>query len=271
MSKQLIDAQFGASRAFFQGQDVASKAQYPTPGTVSDCGYFHRGWERHVRESYQVGWGSGKQLWPTEKQCPGFTSTTREFLAASQAVTEQLLLCLSRGLGLGDLLVEEADVSRPDNMARLRMLHYPGAEGTAAASPEEWRSAPHCDLAVVTLLFQRDGQGGLEVLPTHSAARADDDAAWLSVPAEDGVITVNTGLLLKRWSDDAIEANLHRVRTVTCDPRYSIAYFSNASGRSVVQGKGRKYPAKTARELFSNVRNIQGDEATGFRMNKWTK
>lgn len=59
-----------------------------------------------------------------------------------------------------------------DCAATLRMLHYHDIQGSTFPS-NYWRAAPHADFDTITLLFQRPGQGGLEVsalpnLPSRS-------------------------------------------------------------------------------------------------------
>jgi isopenicillin N synthase-like dioxygenase len=69
-----------------------------------------------------------------------------------------------------------------------------------------------------------------------------------------GVITCNIGDMLVRWSDDALQSTLHRVRMPRpgehLGPRYSIAYFAQADTDAVIQGPGRRYGPITAADYL---------------------
>ena len=56
------------------------------------------------------------------------------------------------------------DAEQSDCAATLRMLHYHDITGSTFPA-NYWRAAPHADFDTITLLFQRPGQGGLEVIP----------------------------------------------------------------------------------------------------------
>jgi isopenicillin N synthase-like dioxygenase len=75
-------------------------------------------------------------------------------------------------------------------------------------------------------LFQRAGQGGLQVLPGKEA----EAQQWTPVKPVDGVITCNIGDMLMRWSDDQLPSNFHRVRNPQPHEyqgaRYSLAFFA---------------------------------------------
>ena len=58
--------------------------------------------------------------------------------------------------------LQKHDISQPDAASTLRMLHYQDVTGQSF-EPHYFRAAPHTDFDTVTLLFQRPGQGGLEV------------------------------------------------------------------------------------------------------------
>lgn len=107
-----------------------------------------------------------------------------------------------------------------------------------------WRAGSHTDIGLLTLLFQRDGQDGLEICPgrqTYSSFATGDKFTPLS--AKTGPIVVNIGDMLMAWSDDRLKSNFHRVRAkdVGSSPaRYSIAYFNQARKDFVVQGPLKK-------------------------------
>lgn len=58
--------------------------------------------------------------------------------------------------------IQAHDAEKEDCAATLRMLHYHDITGSTFPA-NYWRAAPHADFDTITLLFQRPGQGGLEV------------------------------------------------------------------------------------------------------------
>lgn len=82
------------------------------------------------------------------------------------------------------------DVNAEDNLCQLRMIHYMPSENAAGT----WRIGAHTDLGCLALLFQRDGQDGLEVLPGREHYRSKmGDGDWTPIPAKTGPIVVNIG------------------------------------------------------------------------------
>jgi len=117
-------------------------------------------------------------------------------------------------------------------------------------SPGIWRAGAHTDFDCLTLLFQRDGQGGLQVCPGKEA----DEQRWTSVRPSSDAITCNIGDMLMRWSDDLLPSNFHRVRMPGAmeyqGARYSLAFFAQANRDVVIAGPGGRYPDITAEEYL---------------------
>lgn len=152
------------------------------------------------------------------------------------------------------------DTNQPDNLTQLRLLHYPASENAEGT----WRAGVHTDIGCLTLLFQRDGEDGLEICPgreSHSSSAVGDK--FFPLPAQTGPIVVNIGDMLSMencfrkelklanmiycvivaWSDDRLKANFHRVRAkgVGYTPdRYSIAYFNTGRKNVIMQGPLKK-------------------------------
>ncbi len=82
-----------------------------------------------------------------------------------QEVSEKLMLCLARGLGFpDDYFIKAHDVKRPESQTVARLLHY--FETPKQTNGEVWhRAGAHTDWDLLTLLFQKAGQSGLEVKP----------------------------------------------------------------------------------------------------------
>ncbi|EWC48206.1 hypothetical protein DRE_02310 [Drechslerella stenobrocha 248] len=111
----------------------------------------------------------------------------------------------------------------------LRLLHYPVIPEDAGYVPEkDIRAGAHSDYGSITLLFQRPGQEGLEIL----------SKGWQPVPVHpDGVdasrpppILVNIGDLLSYWTGGHLKSTVHRVVVPASaraggEDRYSMAFF----------------------------------------------
>ena len=91
-----------------------------------------------------------------------------------------------------------------DNIDRhcsnLFATHYPEYDG--AIEPGQLRLGAHTDYGSLTIVYQDEGAGGLQV---HSGGR------WIDVPALPGSFVVNLGDLLARWTNDRWVSTLHRV------------------------------------------------------------
>lgn len=158
--------------------------------------------------------------------------------------------CFAEGLGLplDTFTTGTVDPGVGDSQSTLRLLHYHDTHGQSFPA-DFWRAGAHTDFDVLTMLFQRAGEGGLEVCPGRKAV--GDFAmgsVWTPVEAKENVIVCNIGDQLMRWSDDRLKSTYHRVRTPKPNepwahgPRYSIAFFNQARSDVIIQGPQKKYP-----------------------------
>lgn len=119
-----------------------------------------------------------------------------------------------------------------------------GANGKKGGDGDgDVRAGAHSDYGSVTLLFQRGGQAGLEILPPGDDGDGQGQGKWVGVPVyppgsdssthggQGGMppILVNIGDLLSYWTDGLLKSTVHRVVFPADDPdpqdRYSIVYF----------------------------------------------
>lgn len=104
------------------------------------------------------------------------------------------MTCFARALGFEEDYFKIAnDPFQPDCLTQLRLIHYPRSEKAIGT----WRAGSHTDIGCLTLLFQRDGEDGLEICPgreTHSSFAGGD--VFTPLPAETGPIVVNIGDML---------------------------------------------------------------------------
>ena len=254
VSRQQIDEAFAMSERFFALPSEV-KAQYPLSRNA--------GWESRAqvrpstgtpdqKESYQITRPRMAGLYPTEDELPGFRDTLLAFEQASWAVGMKVLSCFAEKLGFErDFFTRAHDPARDTYQSTLRLLHY------YAIAPEDqhrlglWRAGAHTDFDCLTLLYQREGQGGLQVCP----GKEHEAQAWTSIPARDDLITCNIGDMLMRWSDDRLPSNFHRVRNPRpgedMGPRYSLAFFCQANTDALIESPAGKYPPITAGDYLA--------------------
>lgn len=264
---------FATSESFFTLPDDV-KATVPwNPQNV--------GWEKNsqvrpstgaadMKESYQLQFGENMltggagpdghaSLWVSEQHLPTFRADCLRFMHRVQAVSNRLMVCLARGLGFpDDYFLRSHSPSDPKCQNVMRLLHY-------YATPEVsdgriyHRAGAHADWGLLTLLFQQEGQGGLEICPGREAVTkfALGDT-WTKVHFEPGAIICNIGDMLMSWSDDRFKSTFHRVKA-PCEPgdyygeRFSIAFFNQPSKDTLIQGPKKKYPEITGRGFIANA------------------
>lgn len=246
-----MDAAFARAADLFALPE-ATKAQWPLARNA--------GWESRaqirpstgkadLKESYQITRPRMAGLWPTEQELPGFQSGALAFEAQCWEVGMRILSCFAERLGLArDFFTHAHQPDSPHYQSTLRMLRYFAQDPQQEAGA--WRAGAHTDFDCLTLLFQRPGQGGLEVLP----GKEMQGQAWTPVPPAEGVITCNIGDMLMRWSDDALPSNFHRVRNPAPGEyqgdRYSLAFFCQANEDIVIHSRAGQYPDITAAEYL---------------------
>jgi isopenicillin N synthase-like dioxygenase len=246
-----IQAAFTMAERFFALPESV-KRQYPHQKALNV------GWESRAqvrpstgtpdqKESYQITRPRMSGLWPSEDELPGFQAAMLAFERKSWTVAMQVLSCFARKLGFADDFFTRAhDPEQPDYQSTLRLLHYYAIPPEAHSELGHWRAGAHTDFDCLTLLYQRQGQGGLEVCP----GKEMEAQAWTPIPPEGEAITCNIGDMLMRWSDDRLPSNFHRVRKPRpgefMGPRYSLAFFAQANSSVLIEGPARKYPAITA-------------------------
>jgi isopenicillin N synthase-like dioxygenase len=101
---------------------------------------------------------------------------------------------------------------------RLRMTHYPARPESETG---KFGISPHVDTTFFTLLAQ-DSPG----LVVFSELRQ----CWIAVPMIENAFIVNTGELLKHWSNDEFISVKHFANNIAGHAsRYSIPFFFNAN------------------------------------------
>ncbi|MGP9822383.1 isopenicillin N synthase family dioxygenase [Salinarimonas sp. NSM] len=216
------------------------------------------------KESFQITLPHMDDLWPNQTVVPEFQRVMLAFEYEAWQLGMKVLSCFAERLGFErDFFTRAHDRRQPDYQSTLRLLHYLPVAERDLADERLWRAGAHTDFDCLTMVFQRDGQGGLQVSPGKDAEGAGDQREWFSVMPKDELITCNIGDMLMRWSDDRLKSTLHRVRMPKPGdyngPRYSIAFFCQANKDVVIEGPEGKYPPITARDYL--LQRIQANFA----------
>lgn len=278
-----IDAIFSTSESFFALPDDVKAT---VPFTINNVGWEKRSQIRpstgvaDQKESYQLQFGQNMQdKWISESVLPHFKPSAQKFMNKAQSLSEKLMLCFARGLNFPDDYFSKLhDATRPDCQSVLRMLHYFAVPESQPPSPDYFRAGPHADWDLLTLLFQRPGQSGLEICPGREVVTEFGIGdTWTRVEFSPGDIVCNIGDLLMSWSDDRFKSTFHQVRAPTevgrdyFGPRFSIAFFNQPRVDCEIQGPGKKYPMVTGKEFtrramernFAAVRAKQAELSEG--------
>lgn len=204
------------------------------------------------KESYQITRPRMAGLYPTEEELPGFKATMLAFEEASWAVGMKVLSCFADKLGFErDFFTHAHDPSSDTYQSTLRLLHYYAIPPEEQSRLDLWRAGAHTDFDCLTILYQREGQGGLQVCP----GKEFEEQAWTSIPPHEDTITCNIGDMLMRWSDDQLPSNFHRVKNPVpgeyMGPRYSLAFFCQANTDAEITSPSGKYPTITAGDYLA--------------------
>lgn len=270
-SEQINDA-FALSQQFFALPDEV-KAKTPLNGK-------NMGWEKGAqirpstgtadqKESMQLQFARMDGMWPSDNDIMDFRKRAESFMSAVQQLSVRVMECFAEGLGLplSTFTDGTVDPGVGDSQSTLRLLHYHSVEGKQFGD-NFWRAGSHADFDVLTLLFQRDGEGGLEVCPGREVVGDFGHGnTWKNVEARSDRIVCNIGDQLMRWSDDRLKSTFHRVRLPRegepKGPRYSIAFFNQARSNIVIQGPKKKYAPITGADFIKQAleRNKLGVDA----------
>ncbi|KAF3902783.1 hypothetical protein AA313_de0204757 [Arthrobotrys entomopaga] len=177
---------------------------------------------------------AGKAQQPLPASLTDSETFLSDFFDSCHNLCIRLLQLFAMGLkideaaGGKDWFSSRHDKSGPSGSI-LRLLHYPIIPAEAGYVPEkDIRAGAHSDYGSITLLFQRPGQEGLEIL----------SGGWHPVPVHpESVdttrpppILVNIGDLLSYWTGGYLKSTIHRVvvppsASIGGEDRYSMAFF----------------------------------------------
>lgn len=155
----------------------------------------------------------GPNHWPRIR---GFASAVRAYYGAMEDLAQELMRLFALAL---DLPENWFDDKIDKHMTNLTANYYPAQR--RAPMPGQLRKGQHSDWGSLTVLYQDDAPGGLQVW--------NKQGRWVDVPAIPGSFVVNIGDLMAVWTNDRWVSTVHRVinppREHADRERYSVPFF----------------------------------------------
>ncbi|RAK79812.1 putative oxidoreductase, 2OG-Fe(II) oxygenase family [Aspergillus fijiensis CBS 313.89] len=212
------------------------------------------------------------------------------FAELCQKTCARVLTLLALGLGIPkDFFTTRHDPTRGPTGSILRYLYYPSLTSPATSSYNhqlDVRAGAHSDYGSITLLFQRPGQPGLEILtPEKTWApvpvlpnSASSSGTTSSIPENSTTseedeefifppILINIGDLLSYWTDGLLKSTVHRVVFPVAEQqapqprdRYSVVFFCHPLDRTELV----PVPSETVRRYREGKKEGTADEMIGF-------
>lgn len=163
--------------------------------------------------------------WPRE--LPLFRERCLRYFYSMECLARSLLPAIATGLGAAPDYFDDA-FQAPQ--ATVRMSHYP----VARYEDNQFGIAPHTDSTFMTFL----PQSAIEGLYIMNGAEA-----WVRAPKIPGAISVNSGDMLKRWSNDTLKSTRHFAANLSRESRYAIPYFFSPNTRYLMHAIPSCVPA----------------------------
>lgn len=161
--------------------------------------------------------------WPA---LPGFAEAYKNYYAAMEMLAADIMRLFALALDLPEDWFEE---KIRHHMTNLTANFYP--QQPVPPAPGQLRKGMHSDWGSLTILYQDDGPGGLQVL--------DKDGQWLDVPVIEGSFVVNIGDLMAIWTNNRWVSTVHRVvnppRELAGRERYSVPFFHQPSYDALIE------------------------------------
>ncbi len=157
--------------------------------------------------------------WPAD--LPGFRQTVTEYYAAVEALSLRLLPVYATAL---DLPPDFFDAAFHHGKATgvLRLSYYP----PIAIEENQFSVAPHFDGDFITFLAQSTVPG-LQI--------RTKTGKWIHAPIVPGAFLVNSGEILRLWTNDRFRATVHRVINSGGRERYAIAFFWSPHPETLIE------------------------------------
>ena len=175
-----------------------------------------------VKKDHRISYDDN--LWP--EVLPGFRTAVERYSTLVVGLAKRLLPIYAVALDLpADYFLVAFE---EDPFFRLRMTHYRPKESKADQAGEGFGIHPHVDTSFITLLLT-DGTPGLNIF-SHKRKE------WIQMPtALPNALIVNTGELLRQWSNNLFVSTRHFATNTTNRDRYSVPFFFTPNSDYVME------------------------------------
>lgn len=150
--------------------------------------------------------------WPDPVLAPGFRESQMNFHAMMTDLGYRMMPVIARAL---EMPADYFDDFFKDPSVVVRMVKYPAM---GELRDDQFGSASHTDAGFITMLPQSN-QPGLQI--------KTPEGEWVDHPPMENGVIVNSGNMLRRFSNNRFLASPHRVTAATDADRYSLAFFFN--------------------------------------------
>ncbi|HEY1970317.1 MAG TPA: 2OG-Fe(II) oxygenase family protein, partial [Pseudonocardia sp.] len=162
-------------------------------------------------------------IWPAHP--PGFREIWTAYYRAMENLAAELMTLFALALRLPERYFE-GKINK--HISNLFANHYPPLD--TPPEPGQLRVGEHTDYGSLTVLYQADTTGGLEVFV---------DGRWQPVAPVPGTFVINIGDLMARWTNDRWISTLHRVQNPTPEHytrrRISFPFFCQPNYDTVIE------------------------------------
>lgn len=163
-------------------------------------------------------------LWPAEPAA--FRTSAEAYWRACRLLADDLLELFALALGLDT----DEIVGHCRSTTSTGNVNWYWPHRHAAAESGQYRIGPHTDFGTITILDREPGLGGLQV--------KNDDDNWIDAPIVAGSLIVNTGDMLRQWTNDRWCSNEHRVLPPSADAPdeelISLVFFHEPDAEAVI-------------------------------------
>jgi isopenicillin N synthase-like dioxygenase len=165
----------------------------------------------------------GANIWPAA--VPRLRLALSDYYSALESLAATMMHIFASAL---DLPEQWFDDKFADHISNLCVNYYPPQRSTPV--PGQLRRGAHTDYGSMTVLYQDDAPGGLQVMTKTDG--------WADVPHVPGTYVVNLGDLLAMWTNDRWVSTMHRVvnpgRADADRDRISIPFFHQPARDAVI-------------------------------------
>ena len=185
-----------------------SKVNANTQGDLNEAFFMEREEPPEGARGERAAQFRSANQWPSD--LPGFRERLMTYYRTMESFTRRRLLPLyAQALELPGHYFDDA-FAWPQ--ASLRLSHYP----PAPRQDNQFGIAPHTDAGFLTILPQSEVDG-LHIRPPG--------ADWLRAPRVEGGLMINSGDMLKRWTNDRFLSTQHMAVNESTAARYAAVFF----------------------------------------------